>query len=283
MKGRPVADLRRRVMETKNDFDVKGGFDELSDFYDSDELRFFLDSSRLMVQELDLAGAKNILDVATGTGHTALELAKVSPHGKITGIDISRSMIDKAELKGRGLSNVAFKQHDMERLDTLDGKYDLVTCSFGTYFLKDRVAFFKSVSEKLYRYGKIALLSFADESLMPYGMLFIADLEHLGLLREVPDSFSAQHSRLVYDLDMAGFADLKVVERKLQYVMKDPAQWWKIVWGTALKSFLKELSSQNLEVFKDYHLKKIKAMIDENKILKINVLITTGIRTAAWK
>lgn len=263
--------------ELKNNFDVKGGFDELSEFYDSDELRFFLDSSKLMVKELDLTGVKNILDVATGTGHTAIEMAKIIPYGSITGIDISRSMLEKAEFKRGNLSNVEFKQHDMTFLELLYGKYDLITCSFGTYFAKDMVQFFKSVFDKLTEDGKIVLLNFAEESFMPYGMLFVKDLGKMGFFKEFPPSFSIQNRRCLDSLNMAKFENVKIIEKQLQYTIKNPAEWWKIIWGTACRSFLADLSLQDIEVFKDYHLKKIKTMIDEGiNTYKVNILIIIG-------
>lgn len=262
-------------------FDVKNSFDDLSEFYDSDELRFFLDSAKLMVGALDLNGVKNILDVATGTGHTAIELSKRVAGGRIIGIDSSGSMLKKAKIKKRGLSPVEFRQHDMRVLELLDGTYDLVTCSFGTYFLKDTIAFFKSAADKLRAQGKIALLGFAEESLAPYGMEFVADLEEMGFLREFQQpSFSSYNARCVEDLTTSGFKNITLIEKNLHYAIREPLEWWKVVWGTALRGFLEDLSPQNLELFKDHHLKKIEKMIREGtNVFKVNVLITIGTKS----
>ena len=84
------------------------------------------------------------MDLATGTGNTAIEMAKKMPEAQITGIDISSRMLEKARVKNYS-SNVELIQHDMESLETLSGQFDLVTCAFGVYFVDDVFDFFKSM------------------------------------------------------------------------------------------------------------------------------------------
>jgi ubiquinone/menaquinone biosynthesis C-methylase UbiE len=264
-------------MGIKNNFDVTGGFDELSQFYDSNELRFFLDSSKLMVKELDLTGVKNILDVATGTGHTAIELAKVLPNGNITGIDISQSMLEKAELKRRDLLNINFKKYNMECLASLGGKYDLVTCSFGTYFVKDIIHFFKSVSGKLNEDGQLAMLTFADQSFLPFNMFFLTDLDELGFIQKMPPLFATINNEYLHAINIAGLKKVKVIEKNLRYTIKTSAEWWRIVWGTAYRSFLTKLTAKNLAGFKEKHLKKVDTIISLGaNTFEVNILIITG-------
>ena len=68
------------------------------------------------------------LDLGTGTGAGALWLAREFPEARVTGVDISEAMIERAraklpaELSGR----VDFLVGDAERLPFADGSFDLV-------------------------------------------------------------------------------------------------------------------------------------------------------------
>lgn len=69
-----------------------------------------------------------VLNIATGSGHTALALA---PHvASVVGIDITLEMLREAEqLKAdRGVANVIFRTGDVHRLPFGDGSFQLVTC-----------------------------------------------------------------------------------------------------------------------------------------------------------
>jgi SAM-dependent methyltransferase len=69
------------------------------------------------------------LDLGTGTGAGALWLARAFPEARVTGLDISEAMIERAraklpaELSGR----VEFVVADAERLPFANGSFDLVT------------------------------------------------------------------------------------------------------------------------------------------------------------
>jgi ubiquinone/menaquinone biosynthesis C-methylase UbiE len=82
--------------------------------------------------EAALAGVEvppaRILDLGTGTGAAAIELAKRFPAGDVVGVDLSAGMVEHArrklpaELAGR----VRFEQADSARLPFDDGAFDLV-------------------------------------------------------------------------------------------------------------------------------------------------------------
>lgn len=75
-----------------------------------------------------------VLDLATGTGDWALDLARRLPEARITGIDLSSEMLAvarrKAERSGCG-ERLAFIQGDAEALPAPDASADLVTVGFG--------------------------------------------------------------------------------------------------------------------------------------------------------
>jgi SAM-dependent methyltransferase len=76
---------------------------------------------------LALRGDESVLDVATGTGHTALALA---PFAKsVTGVDPTPKMLAEAEnlAVSRGVTNVRFVIGRAEQLPFEDGSFDVVT------------------------------------------------------------------------------------------------------------------------------------------------------------
>jgi 2-polyprenyl-3-methyl-5-hydroxy-6-metoxy-1,4-benzoquinol methylase len=82
------------------------------------------------------AGAREcrVLDIASGGGDVALELARrCRAQGRsvnFTGLDTSATAVDHARenAKQQGESNVSFEQHDVFR-DPLPQGYDVVMCS----------------------------------------------------------------------------------------------------------------------------------------------------------
>ncbi len=60
---------------------LKETFDTVSGGYDAKALRFFQASAEHMAFLLGLQGNENVLDVACGTGHAALAIAKFLPTG----------------------------------------------------------------------------------------------------------------------------------------------------------------------------------------------------------
>jgi len=71
-----------------------------------------------------------VLDVATGTGDLALELARrAAPGGEVVGSDFSEAMLAKARAKSRGA--VRFELGDALALPYADGSFDAATVGFG--------------------------------------------------------------------------------------------------------------------------------------------------------
>lgn len=80
-----------------------------------------------LIALLALTGAEQVLDVATGTGHTALAVA---PHvAQVTGVDPTPEMLREAEslARSRGVANVQFVTGAAEQLPFPDAGFDVVT------------------------------------------------------------------------------------------------------------------------------------------------------------
>ena len=79
----------------------------------------------------------NVLDIATGTGHTAFALA---PHvDSVIGIDLTEPMIAEAELLRRKKSagNITFQIGDVHQLPFEDRIFDVITCRRAAHHFSD--------------------------------------------------------------------------------------------------------------------------------------------------
>jgi ubiquinone/menaquinone biosynthesis C-methylase UbiE len=77
------------------------------------------------------------LDVATGTGHTALALA---PHvARVVALDLTPEMLREAEalIGARGIGSVELRTGDVHDLPFPDGSFDLVTCRRAAHHFSD--------------------------------------------------------------------------------------------------------------------------------------------------
>src|SRR5580692_3203589 len=89
----------------------------------------------------DLAGVSpgsRVLDVATGTGDLAIELARrVSPGGEVVGSDFSEEMLSRARVKGARVAGLSFEWGDALRLPYDEDSFDAATTGFAARNFSD--------------------------------------------------------------------------------------------------------------------------------------------------
>ena len=87
----------------------------------------------LFPEQADLSSIRAILDIACGPGGWTIDVAEAYPEKRLTGIDISRLMIEyaKAQTRAKGLTNVSFQVMDaLKPLEFADTAFDLVNARF---------------------------------------------------------------------------------------------------------------------------------------------------------
>jgi demethylmenaquinone methyltransferase/2-methoxy-6-polyprenyl-1,4-benzoquinol methylase len=108
-------------------------------------------------------GLARILDVATGTGDVAIEIAKRFPLAHVVGIDPSTEMLKLASIKitESGLSErIQLKEGVAEELPFPSCTFDAVTIAFGIRNTKDPLLSLKEMKRVLRKGGKVFLLEF---------------------------------------------------------------------------------------------------------------------------
>jgi demethylmenaquinone methyltransferase / 2-methoxy-6-polyprenyl-1,4-benzoquinol methylase len=127
-----------------------------------------------------------ILDVATGTGDLAIELARIHPH-KIVGVDIAESMLEvgKRKIAEKKLSNlITLQQADSEDLPFDDNSFDAATIAFGVRNFETPLKGLKEIHRILKPGGIIMILEFGMPGQFPmkqaYSFYFNAVLPFWG-------------------------------------------------------------------------------------------------------
>src|SRR6056300_1666715 len=79
------------------------------------------------IEKLKLSSSEIILDIGCGCGATTLEIAKDIPKGKITGVDISEPMLDRAreDALKMSLSNTDFVVKDVQTDEIDNNHFDI--------------------------------------------------------------------------------------------------------------------------------------------------------------
>jgi ubiquinone/menaquinone biosynthesis C-methylase UbiE len=99
-----------------------------------------------------------VLDIATGAGHTA---AAFAPHvAHVTASDITDEMLEQARklAAAKGLGNMETAAADAEALPFADARFDLVTCRIAAHHFPDVPRFVREVRRVLKRGGTFALV-----------------------------------------------------------------------------------------------------------------------------
>jgi ubiquinone/menaquinone biosynthesis C-methylase UbiE len=261
----------------------KKTFDTVAKGYDNPAMRFFTESVPPLASYLNLAGDERILDVATGTGNTALGLAGHVPQGQVYGIDFSSGMLAKAGEKraGLGVDNVTFIEMDMQAIEFPNDHFDLAVCSFGIFFVEDMVGQLVHMADKVRHGGRIVTTSFSQNMFSPQGDLFLDRIEQYGV--EIPPmtwkrTNSRSKCRALFE--DAGLAQVITLQEDVGYFLPQVEQWWDILWNAGYRGLITQLSEIDLARFKKEHLAEVAAFDDGQGLwLDINVIYTIGTKT----
>ncbi len=168
-----------------------------------------------MVEHLDLQPGQRVLELAAGPGDTGFLAAElVKPGGMLISSDASRAMLGVATGRARdlGVTNVEFKQLELEWVDLPTASVDAVLCRWGLMLVLDPSAALQEARRVIKPGGAIALSVWDTPEANPWATLITRALVELGYAQppdpEVPGMFAlADSGRLGSLLEDAGFVD----------------------------------------------------------------------------
>lgn len=140
---------------------------------------------RFAVKQIRYAEGGRILDVATGTGDVALEIAAQTPASiNIVGVDFSKEMVELGKEKvncSPFAARISMQVAPCEAIPFADGSFDSVTIAFGIRNVVDRAQGLKEMHRILKADGRAVILEFST----PRSTLFKA-LYHFYFLKVLP-------------------------------------------------------------------------------------------------
>jgi demethylmenaquinone methyltransferase/2-methoxy-6-polyprenyl-1,4-benzoquinol methylase len=196
-------------------------FDAIADRYDllNGVMSAGIDRTwrRATVSALEIAPGQRVLDVATGTGALAFELAR---HGaSVTGIDPSSRMLELAarKLDGRP-ADVRFMPGYAEALPFSDGEFDAACIAFGIRNASDRGRALCEMVRVVRAGGRIAVLELSQPTTAPARLWVRHVLPRIGALlsgraayQYLSDSIAAfpPPEEFAAAMALAGIADVR--------------------------------------------------------------------------
>jgi demethylmenaquinone methyltransferase/2-methoxy-6-polyprenyl-1,4-benzoquinol methylase len=142
-----------------------------------------------------IGAGSHVLDVATGTGDLAIELARrVSPTGEVVGSDFAEGMLDRARAKAARSDprNVRprFEWADAMELPYAEDTFDAATVGFGARNFDDLSRGLAEMTRVVRPGGRVVVLEITTPTRAPlslfYGLWFDRIVPALGRLAEVP-------------------------------------------------------------------------------------------------
>ncbi|MFB7305088.1 class I SAM-dependent methyltransferase [Heyndrickxia sporothermodurans] len=143
--------------------DVQKQFGRSANSYVTSEIHQKGKDLQKLLEIANLTGNEDVLDIATGGGHTANAFAHYVKH--VTAVDLTAEMIKvaKAFIEANGHHNVSFIQGDAEELPFDHDRFDIVTCRIAPHHFPNVNKFIESV-HKVLKPGGIFLL---DDNVSP--------------------------------------------------------------------------------------------------------------------
>lgn len=174
-EGEPHLDPSGGTLEAGQ---VQAMFDGIAGFYDL--LNSVMTAGlhhRWRERAVDLARVgpgSRVLDVATGTGDLAIELARrVSPGGEVVGSDFSEAMLERARAKSKPAgAELRFEWGDALDLPFADGAFDAATVGFGARNFSDLARGLAEMVRVVRPGGRVVVLEFTSPTRAPLSLFY---------------------------------------------------------------------------------------------------------------
>lgn len=180
--------------------------DQLEDHYRG---RDVVCQRRDTLRRLSLEAGESVLDVGSGPGFLAAEMAEiVGPSGRVRGVDASATMVERASARNQH-ATVAFAAGDAAALDEPDGAYDVYVSTQVAEYVPDTAAMCAEAYRVLRPGGGRGLIMATH---MDSASWRTADPERMRRVLQAYRPRSAHHDlphRLAPALWSAGFAEVR--------------------------------------------------------------------------
>jgi len=221
-------------------------FDAAADHYDDEPLAYLSRFGRHSVEHARVGPGDRVLDVACGSGASALPAAEmVGPSGRVLGVDASDGLLALARAKAEQarLDNVEFRSGDMRDLELPIESFDAVLLVFGVFFVPDMEALTRQLWSLVTPGGRLVITVWARGLMEPgYSAFFEAvGAEQPDLVPQEPRWMRvADPVDLRAMLARGGIPEeaIEIVGEQGMHELRDPEEFWTIVLGSGMRASL---------------------------------------------
>lgn len=204
------------------------------------------------VEQLNIEPGMKVLDVACGTGNTALPAARSG--AQVIGVDIAANLLEQARKRAaeEGLP-VRFDEGDAEQLPYADGEFDVVLTMFGAMFAPrpERVA--AELARVCRQGGRVAMANWTREGFI--GKMFALGARYLPPPEGLPPPVLWGDEKTVRER-FAGVASgvetvRRPIEMRFPFPPRDVVQYFRDYFGPTKVAFARLDTAQQEAYAKD--------------------------------
>ena len=220
-------------------------------------------STKRLVESVDVQKGDKVLDVACGTGAVTKVLTKkVGKSGFVVGADTSVTAIEIAKKWNDRLSNLLFVNADAENF-AFKEKFDVITCQYALFFFPNAIKALCNMRKSLTNSGKVGISVHGHKDRVPYfGNILDAVTEFIPdyIPPGTPslDRYGTKKS-LKDEVKKAGFSKISVKD----YVFTYSPGTFDDYWRNYIKYVAKPIK-EKLESLEKSERKRLKEKIREN-------------------
>ena len=159
------------------------------------------------ISRLNIAPDANVLDVACGTGNTAIPLARCG--ARVTGVDIATNLLEQARERAaaEGL-DITFHEGDAEQLPYPDAAFDAVVTMFGAMFAPRHEMVASEFARVLKPGGLLAMANWTPDGFA--GQMFRVTARHTGSPIGIAPPVHWGHAKVVRDRLAVAFENVEL-------------------------------------------------------------------------
>ena len=229
-------------------------YDRAAPVYDHVGPRIFSRFGERLVELAHLASDARVLDVATGRGAILFPASAQIQRGQIIGVDLSEPMLreTQAEIKPRGVSNVALARMNGEILACADSSFDQLLCGFAIFWLPHLEIALNEFHRVLRSAGRlgISMSGGPDARWQWYRDLLRQNDKRYHIFEDTGSTVNGKPDELRAALMRSGFSDIETTIETFDIVYANEDEWWSAQWMHGSRLPLEKFSPNVLEQFK---------------------------------
>src|SRR5215831_5866409 len=190
-----------------------------------------------LCESVDLRAGQRVLDIATGSGNTALAAAR--RYCDVVGVDFVPALLDRArERAAAERLDIEFREADAEALPFPSGSFDIVVSTFGVMFTPDQERAAAELVRVCKPGGKIGLANWTPDGFI--GQLFKTIGQHVPPPPGVKSPALWGSRPRLSELFEPHAASVRSVQRNFVFRYRSPEHWLEVFkgyYGPLLKTF----------------------------------------------